>query len=135
MTFPGLKQIDPNYQAEMLLRLRKIKNGKIVGHEQSITVTRADVADLILGVVMATEPNQRLFPFSYAHMRNLFNKILRRLNIAHLGFVMHGHRAGGATEGKLLGMPIDAIRERGIWASRRSAEHYVRQSAALLIFH
>lgn len=77
--------------------------------------------------------SSRLFPLTQsAYREHCFKGTLRGLGLAHLHFVPHSLRHGGATHDYVIeGRPLEYIIRRGRWASAKSADRYVQQLAAV----
>ena len=126
----SLQKVNPKFPY-MLLHLRKTKTAV----ERAVSVTRADVAKLLVSVMWHTRPRKKIFPFSYHHISALFRRILASLGLQQFNWTIHCVRAGGATEARLLGWSMEAIKERALWESSKSADHYIRMSLGLNVFH
>ena len=82
--------------------------------------------------------DQRLAPATLTNYRREFKQFLvywASLGLQQFNWTIHCVRAGGATEARLLGWSMEAIKERALWESSKSADHYIRMSLGLNEFH
>ena len=71
-------------------------------------------------------------PCSYAHMNKVLKLALQLLGMPERAWRTHGLRRGGATALLENGVPFDAIRLYGRWASESSAREYLRRGGTAL---
>lgn len=99
----------------------------------SCTISDPVVARLLHRCVLSCEsPNDFIFPFKAAVFRkHYFTATLARLGLAHLHFVPHSLRHGGATHDfVILGRSEAYVQKRGRWASQKSTNRYIQTLAA-----
>jgi integrase len=111
------------------LRLRQTKTGR----NKTSWIRRPDVAFVLANSVGHLRPDDRLFPFTYAHLNRIFHIACSRAGLDFFSFTMHRIRAGCASAARLLGWRMEDICVEGSWASLPSAERYVNTNLLLLV--
>ena len=117
----------------MALRLAHTKTGP----NQWVSVRNPAVSDVFTAYLQSRRwaPTDRVFPFSRSQWRRTLRSCCRDLGLAHIPFVPHSFRHGGATRDFMLGVSIDQIKLHGRWKSLESARRYIQQGPALLLLH
>ena len=82
------------------------------------------VARLLWRVVVATKPEERLFPYTYEQHRTVLAMVCQENDVVS-HFTPHSARAGFATDAVSDGMLPSVIRQLGRWASESSFNTYV----------
>ena len=119
--------------AGMTLRLAHTKTGP----NQWVPVRSAVVAQAFTNYLDSRNwrSSDRVFPFSASHWSRLLRQVCVALGMAHIPFVPHSFRHGGATRDFMLGVGIEQIKLHGRCKSTESARRYIQQGPALLLLH
>ena len=123
--------------AQVIVCLARAKTGI----NQSVTVRRASVADILIKFLLhrihgdKALPASPLFEFSFASYRSFFTRSCAALGLSHIGYVPHSLRHGGATFDFQNHLPMLDVMQRGRWAVLKSAQRYVQSGVSLLRLH
>lgn len=117
----------------MALRLARTKTG----NNQWVTVRDPAVATVFTDYLRSHRwsARSRVFPFSLSHWRRTLRSCCAALGLAHIAFVPHSFRHGGATRDYMRGVSIEQIKLHGRWKSLESARRYIQQGPALLLLN
>lgn len=122
----------------MAIRLRRTKTGP----NQWVTLTSSDVIVLVRCLVdearssVSSESNpgnQLVFNFSPAQFRLYLRRSVVAVGLAHVRYVPHSLRHGGATHDFISGVPIETVLAKGRWQSTKSARHYIQAGRSILL--
>lgn len=78
-------------------------------------------------------PHDRVVPLSAPELRRLLEKALDFAGCAHLGYVFHSLRHGGATNMYLHGCEMITIQATGRWKQIKTSSRYVQAGRGLLL--
>jgi hypothetical protein len=114
----------------MCIRLAHTKTGP----NKWVTVRNATVTAFMRSLLASSHAgNHPLFGFSSSNFRDTFKAACVAVGVAHVGYVPHSLRHGGATHDHIHAMPLEDIMLRGRWASNKSARMYIQTGRALLL--
>ena len=113
----------------VFLRLRHTKTGD----NKSVEVLDPSTIALLRDIVAITTPGGRLFPFTTASLRGALKTACVQIGLSS-DYTTHSLRHGGATRYRhVFKWAIEAVMERGRWASTTSARGYIQSGVALLM--
>ena len=111
------------------IRFAKAKTGK----NQWVTIRNTEILQLLSVLMQGKAIKDKVFGFTESAYRYIWKKSLSALGLAHIGYVPHSTRHGGATADDLAGISLENIVMRGRWKSTESARIYIQSGRALLL--
>ena len=114
----------------MAVILKHTKTGK----NQSVTIQRPEVAQLVCSWVKGLARSHRglVFNFSPQWFGRLIRNACVELGLGHIPYVPHSLRHGGATADFLSKGSVEFVHFRGRWKSIESLRTYIQTARALL---
>jgi len=115
--------------SHMAVRLSRTKTG----NNKWVTVRCPVITALVRSILPNIPANGKVFPFTADRFRHILKLVCSSLGLAHIGYVPHSLRHGGATHDHLMGMSLEDVLMRGRWKSTNSARIYIQSGRSLLL--
>ena len=108
------------------------KGGARQGAAESVTIATPFVVKIVEASLLGRQRGDPLFPKGSGQFRDLFHKVVQKLQLQHWGFKPYSLRRGGATDHFRKFGSLSSTVVKGRWSSAKMARIYLNDGLATL---